>query len=563
LRSILWETTKKYLDSLPDDLPPSLRERHQLPDIQHSIRMIHFPEVPETREKSESPTLSDDLIKNLMDFNTPSHHRLIYEEFLKFEYMILKQRLRLQKENAQAVSLTSAKKTVQHFLNKLPFQLTGDQQLALKDILDDLSQPHPMNRLIQGDVGSGKTVIALLSAAVIYSEGGQTVLMAPTEILAEQHFHNALRLFGTELQIKLLTGKTTANDRKTILAQCASGQPILIIGTHAVIEDPVIFKNLQLIMIDEQHRFGVEQRLKLKQKGYQIDPKTKQSLHPHNIVLTATPIPRTLALTAYGDLDTSIIKEMPPGRTPIRTRVVRGPTRSKAYDFIREQIQKGRQAYFIYPLVSDSEAEGFTHLKSAETDYLRLQKEVFPDLKIGLLHGQMKNQEKVDIMEQFKKGELHILVSTTVIEVGVDVPNATVMAVEHSERFGLSQLHQLRGRVGRGSHQSYCFFFTKESLAEPTAERLDVLEKSTDGFEIAEADLRIRGPGEFLGTKQSGDFPFKIGDLLRDRDWLIKARDDAEWLLRTDPELLLQEHKPLRSYFEQEGKVHFEMLKTS
>jgi ATP-dependent DNA helicase RecG len=344
----------------------------------------------------------------------------------------------------------------------------------------------------------------------------------------------------------------------------AGGEPILLIGTHALIEDAVVFKNLVYDMVDEQHRFGVDQRRTLRNKGMRKDPVTGRVTLPHTLILTATPIPRTLALTAYGDLSVTSIQELPPGRTPIVTRVAREQGElAQAYDRIRAELRAGHQAYFIYPLVNESEAEGFTQLKSAVAEAERLQKEVFPDFKVGLLHGQMKPDEKAAVMDAFKRHELHALVSTTVVEVGVDVPNATVMVIEHAERFGLSQLHQLRGRVGRGAKQSYCFLFAAKKTGETTSARLEVLEETGDGFKIAEADLEIRGPGEFLGTRQAGGLPFRLANLVRDREWLIRARDDASQLLKEDPDLLMPQHASLRKYYVREGRLQFERLKTS
>lgn len=554
LRKILWEALTKYSNALHDDLPMKYVDRHGLPKISDAVRDIHFPKTSDDNDQS---------IQALVDFATPSHQRLIYDEFFKFEFLVLKRRLQMERESAVTIGIEGGRKAVDDLEKSLPFQLTGDQKKAIDEVMHDLAQPHPMNRLIQGDVGSGKTAVALLSAGAALSEGFQVALMAPTEILAEQHYKNALKLFGARLPIALLTGRTKESERIPLLAKLAAGQPTLVIGTHALIEDPVQFKNLALIMIDEQHRFGVEQRRALKIKGLHAHRDTGKLVHPHFLVLTATPIPRTLALTAYGDLAVSTIKEMPPGRSPILTKVVRGQGRAGAIEAVRRELRAGRQAYFIYPLVNESEAEGFQSLRAATVEAERLQKEVFPEFKVGLLHGQMKSDEKNLIMDQFKKNELQILVSTTVVEVGVDVPNSTVMCVDHAERFGLSQLHQLRGRVGRGQHQSYCFFFTNPHGSENTQARLEVLEETADGFEIAEADLRIRGPGEFLGTRQAGALPFQIADLVRDRDWLLKARDDAMELLKSDPDLTLPENTPLRSYYDREGKLQAERLKTS
>jgi ATP-dependent DNA helicase RecG len=551
LRKILFEALEKYANTLTEDLPEKYLSQHGLPKLSDAIRDIHFP-VSDSPEK----------ITQLVEFNTPAHWRLIYEEFFKFEYLVLRQRLRMEKQAAPSFGKKGGPEALASLEKILPFQLTGGQKKAIKEIIDDITKPHPMNRLIQGDVGSGKTAVAFLSSAFVLAEGAQAALMAPTEILAEQHYLNAIKLFGGRLNVGLLTGKSTAAERKLLLARLKGGEPMLLIGTHALIEDPVEFANLNYIMIDEQHRFGVEQRRTLRLKG--IKETDGKKSFPHSLILTATPIPRTLALTAYGDLAVTSITEMPPGRTPIITKLCQdNSNKARAYETIRKELKDGHQAYFIYPLVQDSEAEGFTHLKSAIAEHERLQKEVFPDFKVGLLHGQMRPDEKAKVMDEFKRKELHILVSTTVVEVGVDVPNATIMAIEHAERFGLSQLHQLRGRVGRGAAQSYCFLFSHPRVGEISANRLEVLEETNDGFKIAEADLEIRGPGEFLGTRQAGGLPFRLANLVRDREWLLRARDDAALLLKEDPELLNNENSRLRRYYEREGKIQFERLKTS
>jgi ATP-dependent DNA helicase RecG len=541
-RKVLWEAIHRYGPELPNDLPRHLLEKYALPSAHEAAKEIHFPS-------------SQAEIQPLLDFDTRWHARFIYEEFFKFEYFVLMQKLGVARERAPSIGREGGAKAAQDLEKMLPFQLTGDQKKALADILGDMQEPHPMNRLVQGDVGSGKTVVALLSAAAALAEGFQAALMAPTEILAEQHYKNAVKLFGGKLRVELLTGKTPDSERNRMLPRLAAGEPALLIGTHALLEDPVQFANLGLVMIDEQHRFGVEQRRTLRRK--RLDG------HPHSLLLTATPIPRTLALTAYGDLSTTTIKELPPGRSPVRTEVVNSNQRGRAYEKIRSELQAGHQVYFIYPLVQDSEAEGFTSLKSAITEAETLQHEVFTEFKVGLLHGQMKPDEKTDIMERFKRGELHILVSTTVVEVGVDVPNATVMVIEHAERFGLSQLHQLRGRVGRGAAQSHCYLFTHPRVGENTAERLGVLEKTNDGFQIAEADLEIRGPGEFLGTRQAGALPFRIADLVRDKEWLLRAREDVVALLKTDPKLDRPENFAFRAFLDREGRLQGERLKTS
>jgi ATP-dependent DNA helicase RecG len=554
LRKILWDAFTKYRTTLTEDIPNRYLARHSLPKITDAVFDIHFPKSASDNEQA---------MADLIAFRTPSHARLIYDEFFKFEFLVLRQRLNMEKEDALSIGLQGGRKAVEDIEKLLPFALTGDQKRAIDEILHDLATPHPMNRLVQGDVGSGKTAVALLSATAALAEGYQVALMAPTEILAEQHHRNAMKLFGEKLPIALLTGRTSNSEREALLARLAEGQPILVIGTHALIEDPVVFKSLAVVMIDEQHRFGVEQRRILREKGIHKSGTSGKTVNPHFLVLTATPIPRTLALTAYGDLAVSMIKEMPPGRSPITTKVIRGTGRTGAIERVRSELAAGRQAYFIYPLVEESEAEGFQALRAATVEAERLQKEVYPEFKVGLLHGKMKSDEKNTVMDAFKKGETQILVSTTVVEVGVDVPNATVICVDHAERFGLSQLHQLRGRVGRGSHPSFCFYFTGANGSESTQARLEVLEETNDGFEIAEADLRIRGPGEFLGTRQAGGLPFKLADLVRDRDWLFVARDDAMELLKSDPNLTLPEHSPLRIYFEREGKLQGDRLKTS
>jgi ATP-dependent DNA helicase RecG len=529
LRKILWEALEKYGHTITEDLPDTYLTKHGLPRLEQAIREIHFP----TTEAPEK-------IQKLIDFDTPSQWRMIYEEFFKFEYLVLKQRIGMEKQLALAFGKDGGPDALGALEKDLPFKLTGGQRKAIQDILSDITQPHPMNRLIQGDVGSGKTAVAFLSAGFVLAEGSQAALMAPTEILAEQHYKNAIKLFGGRLNVALITGKTPNSEREKIQGRLKSGEPLLLIGTHALIEDPVRFSNLNYIMIDEQHRFGVEQRRALREKG------VYGKRQPHTLILTATPIPRTLALTAYGDLSVTSITELPPGRSPIVTKVCQdNAAKARAYETIRKELQAGHQAYFIYPLIQESEAEGFTHLKSAIAESERLQKEVFPDFKVALLHGQMKPDEKARVMDSFKNREAHVLVSTTVIEVGVDVPNATIIVIEHAERFGLSQLHQLRGRVGRGAAQSYCFLLSHPRVGETSSARLEVLEDTNDGFKIAEADLEIRGPGEFLG------------------EWLLRARDDAHALLQQDADLTQPEHQRLRRYYEREGSTQFERLKTS
>ena len=402
----------------------------------------------------------------------------------------------------------------------LPFKLTAGQKSSLKEIVDDLQRPQPMNRLLQGDVGAGKTIVALLAALVAMENGLQVAFMAPTEILAEQHFLNISRLLqASQFRIALLTGSTTGAARRATLAEVQAGTIHLVVGTHALVEGDVLFKQLGLVVIDEQHRFGVLQRASLRTKA----------MHPDVLVMTATPIPRTLALTLYGDLDVSVIRDLPPGRVPTRTSAKPESRRDDVYTFVREQIDAGRQAYVIYPLVEESEK---VDLKAATAMFDHLSQDVFPQYRLGLLHGRMKADAKDRVMKAFAAGEIQMLVSTTVVEVGVDVPNASLMLVEHAERFGLSQLHQLRGRVGRDRHQSYCVLLYQAPLSDEARERLRAMTETTDGFEIAERDLSLRGPGDFFGTRQAGLPTFRSIDLVRDRQVLEEARREVDaWIV--------------------------------
>lgn len=538
LRKILDTALDMGRRALKEELPSTVLKKHNLPSLPIAIQQAHFPDTN----------------------HQPSIDRLIYEEFFKFEYHVLSQRMNLQKEKGHLIEVAALQKSLATLLPSLPFELTAGQKQSMFDIVKDLSSGHPMNRLLQGDVGAGKTAVALLSALATMDQKAadgkhyQAAIMAPTEILAEQHYNNTLKIFGAKTPVKMLVGKTPAAERKLIQAHLDSGEPCLLIGTHALIEDPVKFTNLGLVIIDEQHRFGVEQRRKLREKS---------RIQPHTLIMTATPIPRTLALTAYGDLEVSLISERPPGRSPIKTHLIHSTGTSKMNDFVRKQLSEGRQAYFIFPLVQDSEEEGFTHLTSAISAAETLANETFPEFKVGLLHGKLSGKEKAAIMDRFRANEVQILVSTTVVEVGVDVPNATVMVIEHAERFGLSQLHQLRGRIGRGQHQSTCFLKTGRPPHMPTPERLEVMVETEDGFKIAEADLELRGPGEFLGTRQSGSLPFKIASLVRDQEWLTKAREDVLELLKTDPSCALPENAPFKVYLANSGRHESAHLKTS
>jgi len=406
----------------------------------------------------------------------------------------------------------------------LPFELTNAQNRVINDILKNLQSSTPMNRLVQGDVGSGKTVVAVVAILAAIQSGYQAALMAPTEVLAEQHYRKLVGWFNLlHLPVELLTGSTTTKKRRQIHAQLETGELPLLVGTHALIQDPVNFQRLGLVVIDEQHRFGVQQRARLQQKG--------QS--PHVLTMTATPIPRTLALTLHGDLDVSQIDELPPGRQNIQTTVLSGKERTHAYDLIRREIAQGRQAYIVLPLIEESEK---LDVRSAVEEHQRLSESIFPEFQVGLLHGRMNSAEKDEALNAFRDNQTQIIVSTTVIEVGVDVPNATVMLIENAERFGLSQLHQLRGRVGRGSHQSYCLLMSG-SKTDTARQRLGVLEQSQDGFFISEMDMRFRGPGEVLGKRQSGLADFALASLVEDQDVLNLARDAAEKVIIRDEKL--------------------------
>lgn len=500
-----------------DRMPAWLREKYQLVNRFEALHRVHRPEPESARE--------------YFDLRSPAHRRLIFEEFFWLELYLAARKTGFKKEPAPV--LNPEGKVAAKIRAELPFQLTGAQERSLTEIHRDLASGSAMHRLVQGDVGSGKTLVAFLAAANAAEAGYQSALMAPTEILAEQHLRNARKfLEPAGLRVELLSGNTKAAERRAILERLAAGEIDLLIGTHALLEDEVKFQSLALVIIDEQHRFGVEQRGRLRSKGK----------HPHFLVMTATPIPRTLAMTVYGDLEVSIIDELPPGRSPIQTRVTFESKRPQALQFMREQIKKGRQAYIVYPLVAESEK---IDLKDAVTNFDQLRQQ-FPDLRWELLHGQMKSAEKDEVMDRFRRGLADVLVSTTVIEVGVDVPNASIMLIEQAERFGLSQLHQLRGRVGRGEHKSFCILIMGYAVSEEGKARTEFMEKTTDGFKIAEFDLEMRGPGEFLGTRQSGLPGFKMANLVRDLEILLQARQAAFEVLERDPSLRQAEHKVLR-----------------
>ncbi len=493
---------------MSDALPPRVLSQMKLPDRWTAIRELHFP--PETSD-----------LRLLNSFRSPAQFRLIFEEFFWLECG-----LELKRQKARmypGIAFDLSDRVREQIKKMLPFKPTGAQKRVLKEIADDMSAPHPMYRLLQGDVGSGKTLVAAEAAIIAVENGYQTAVLAPTEILATQHYFYFKKLFQKLEYVTLsLTGSATARDKAQLKKIIAAGLAHVVVGTHALLEEDVQFKNLGLAIVDEQHRFGVEQRQALMEKGS----------HPDVLVMTATPIPRTLALTVYGDLDVSIIDELPPGRKPIVTKHVGDERVEQVYSFMKKQIDLGRQAYVVYPVIEESETQA---MKAAQKMHEHLSRIVFPDLPIGLLHGKLSADEKESAMEKFQRGETKILVSTTVIEVGVDVPNATVMVIEQAERFGLAQLHQLRGRVGRGGEQSYCVLVTGK-LNDAGRERIRTLVESNDGFYIAEMDMKLRGPGEFFGTKQSGLPALQIGNIIRDSDILEIARNESRSFIANPPD---------------------------
>lgn len=488
---------------LKDPLPSGLRQKYELMELKDAINNIHFP--------TDSATLQT------------ARRRLVFDEFFYLQLSLLQRQHQARQVQTSAI-LQPRGQLIEKFHEILPFQLTGAQQRVINEILGDLEKPAPMNRLVQGDVGSGKTVVAVIAILAAIQSGYQAALMAPTEVLAEQHYRKLVSWFNLlHLPVELLTGSTKVAKRRQIHAQLSTGELPLLVGTHALIQDPVNFHRLGLVVIDEQHRFGVQQRARLQQKGEQ----------PHVLTMTATPIPRTLTLTIHGDLEVSQIDELPPGRQKIQTTLLTGQERTLAYDLIRREIAQGRQVYVVLPLVEESEK---LDLRSAVEEHEKLQSSVFPEFQVGLLHGRLSSADKDEAITKFRDRQTQILVSTTVVEVGVDVPNATVMLIENAERFGLSQLHQLRGRVGRGAAQSYCLLMSSSKSPDAQA-RLKVLEQSQDGFFISEMDMRFRGPGEVLGTRQSGVPDFTLASLVEDEEVLILARQAAEKVIEIDASL--------------------------
>jgi len=532
LRRLMKAVLDGYVDELSSPIPIEIVERQDLIGFSEAFRRVHFP--------PEGESIG---VLNLQ--RSDGHRRIIFDEFFFLELgMALKKRgVALER----GISFRVDGYLTQRLINQLSFKLTYAQEKVLAEIKEDLERPHPMNRLIQGDVGSGKTVVALLTCLDVVENGYQAAIMAPTEVLAEQHFLNLHRwLESLGVTVALLTSSVKGSEREDLYQRIRHGNIQLVIGTHAIIQEAVEFNRLGIAIIDEQHKFGVVQRGLLKKKGES----------PDVLVMTATPIPRTLAMTIYGDLDVSIIDEMPPGRMPVETRVFMESTRGKVYRIVEEEVRKGRQAFIVYPLVEESEK---LDLKDATQMAGHLQKEVFPDFRIGLLHGRMKSDEKEAIMIEFKEGRIQILVATTVIEVGIDIPNASVMVVEHAERFGLSQLHQLRGRIGRGHYPSKCILLAQYRSSEEAKVRLEAMEKTTDGFKIAEEDLALRGPGEFFGIRQSGLPDFRVAHIIRDAPILIEARKEAFRIIQEDPELVHPSHAGLKDILAKRWRGRMEL----
>jgi len=508
LRRMVYNVLHDFEGPVPDALPADIRERLRLPSRRDALLYAHFPP-------------KDEKIDLLNSFRSPAQVRLIFEEFFWYQLALALRRQR--GESVRGIAMRVREEKIREAVKRvLPFKPTGAQKRVLGEIAGDFERGFPMHRLLEGDVGSGKTIVALEAAAIVIENGCQAALMAPTEILAAQHYLSARRVFQRSgYAVELLVSGQARTAREAALERVASGAARFVVGTHALLEDPVSFRKLGLVIVDEQHRFGVLQRKRLIEKG----------ASPHLLVMTATPIPRSLALTLYGDLDLSVIDELPPGRTPIETRWSTEEQLAGVWEFLRREIARGRQAYVIYPVIEESKQE----LKAATAEYQRLARTAFPELRVGLLHGRLKNEEKDAVMEQFRRGELQILVATTVIEVGVDVANATLMVVEHADRFGLAQLHQLRGRIGRGTEKSYCVLIAPKSVKGEARERLETLVATSNGFEIAERDLKQRGPGEFFGTRQHGDAAFTVAQPLRDHELLELAHREA-FALAENPE---------------------------
>jgi ATP-dependent DNA helicase RecG len=505
LRTIFHHVINHLEKEIAESLPQEVIERCSLIPRGEALRKAHFP-------AGDSPIDDYNLARS------PAHRRLIFEEFFWLAIALgVRRGERLSEPKGEVIEITDRVREAVRSI--LPFAPTNAQKRALKEIVDDMTGDQPMNRLLQGDVGSGKTIVAVQAMVIAIENAYQTALMAPTEILAEQHARNIKRWMAkTPYRVELLTGSLKPKEKREVQEAIASGDVDLVVGTHALIQEAVQFKKLGLVVIDEQHRFGVLQRAEIRRRG----------MNPDVLVVTATPIPRSLAMTVYGDLEVSVIDELPPGRTPVSTHVRGEDRREKIYEFIREQIKTGRQAYVVYPIIEESEK---LDLRNATEMYENLRARVFTEFNVGLLHGRMKPAEKEAVMQAFTNNGMQILVATTVIEVGVDVPNASVMLIEHAERFGLSQLHQLRGRGGHGAAESFCILLAQFNKTKEARERLKIMEETTDGFKIAERDLEIRGPGEVMGTRQSGIPAFRIANIVRDQKILETARREANFML--------------------------------
>jgi ATP-dependent DNA helicase RecG len=527
-RRIIHTALENLPSDLPDPIPEIVRRHLSLISPREALQKVHWPDPGES-------------IEDLLSSRTPAHVRLIFEELFFVELGLELKRCEQRAQTGIAFQLDDRARAA--IKKILPFHPTGAQKRVLKEIASDMEKPFPMRRLLQGDVGSGKTIVAFEAAIIAIENGYQVALMAPTEILAQQHYFSARRILESAgYRVVLLTGSMEDDRKRETRRHLAQGNAQLVIGTHALIEQKVEFAKLGMVIVDEQHRFGVLQRFKLMKKSsedrvarvvtgdspVQPEPSSAPSPEPDVLVMTATPIPRTLALTLYGDLDVSVIDEMPPGRTPIITRCVSDDRSPEVWDFVRKQVAAGHQAYVVYPVIEENEE---TELKAAMKMYKELSQRIFPDLKVAVLHGRMEADLKEQVMRLFQKGELDILVATTVIEVGVDVANATMMVIEHAERFGLSQLHQLRGRIGRGAAKSYCVLMTGGKISEDGERRLDAMVRTSDGFKIAELDLELRGPGEFFGTRQAGMPSFQVANLIRDRQLLEAAKREAAAVL--------------------------------
>ena len=523
MREIMQRVVKEWAPRVADPLPVEIRKRRRLYSLGHAIQQLHFPDSHESMRRARQ--------------------RLAYDELFLLQLGMQRQRREWQEHNGLPLAIDPDQLRV--FTDALPFQMTTAQQRVIAEIQSDMAQARPMNRLLQGDVGSGKTIVAAAAMVISVWAGAQAALMAPTEILAEQHYRGLCGLLEPlGMRVALLTGSTSAADRQAIYEGLADGTIQIVIGTHALIQPAVSFNRLGVAIIDEQHRFGVDQRAALREKGPSSNGDTTS---PHLLVMSATPIPRTLALSLYGDLDMSILDEMPPGRQEIKTRWLRASERERAYNFIRRQTAEGRQAFLIYPLVEESE---MIDARAAVEEFERLSREVFPDRRVGLVHGRLRSDEKEAAMRAFVTHETDMLVATSLIEVGVDVPNSTVIVIEGADRFGLAQLHQFRGRVGRGEHQSYCILIAEDVSAE-AEQRLSALEATNDGFILAERDLELRGPGEFFGRRQSGLPELRLASLLHDSEVLNMAQEDAVSVFAVDPQLEWPEHRYLRESVEE------------